>query len=69
MIRNTFGGCSYLQKALNYTRDTRAVGGGAYGVDMVDPAVAYQQMMYTKRYFNKTSGNPLIHLIVSYSKK
>ena len=68
MIRNTFGGSEYLKKALNYIRDERAIAGGAFGVDSYDPEVAFDQMMYTKHYFNKTSGNPLIHIIVSYSK-
>lgn len=69
MIRNTFGGCKYLQKALKYIRDERAIAGGAFGVDTYDPEVAFYQMMCTKRFFNKTGGNPLIHIIVSYSKE
>ena len=70
MIRNTFGGCKYLQKALKYIRDERAIAGGAFGVDTYDPEVAFYQMMCTKRFFNKTGGNPLIlqsHIQKKYS--
>lgn len=68
MIRNTYGGAGYLANALDYVRDERNQYGGGYGVDPYSPTVAYEQMMYTKRYFNKTSGNPLVHIIVGYTK-
>ena len=54
---------------MNYIRDERAISGGAYGVDPFDPAVAYDQMMWTRRYFGKTSGNPLVHIVIAYTKK
>ena len=68
MIRNIYGGAGYLANALDYVRDERNQYGGGYGVDPYSPTVAYEQMMYTKRYFNKTSGNPLVHIIVEYTK-
>ena len=41
MIRNTFGGCKYLQKALKYIRDERAIAGGAFGVDLFRLILAF----------------------------
>lgn len=68
IMRNTYGGCNYIKNSLNYIRDDRAISGGGYGVDPYDPAVAYYQMMQTRRYFNKTSGNPLVHIVVAYTR-
>ncbi len=67
IIRNTYGGTQYLQNALNYVSDSRAMYGGGYGVDPYDPNIAYDQMMATRRYFGKVSGNPLVHIVVAYN--
>lgn len=68
IIRNTYGGVEYLKRVLNYVRDGRALSGGGYGVDPYDPEIAYNQMMQIRRYFNKISGNPLVHIVVAYSQ-
>lgn len=57
----------YLLNALSYVEDReRAICRGAYGVEPYTPAYSYHQMMAVKYYFSKTSGNPLIHFVVSY---
>lgn len=67
VIRNTYAGTQYLQNALNYVSDSRALYGGGYGVNPYDPNIAYYQMMATRRYFGKVSGNPLVHIVVAYN--
>ena len=67
VIRNTQGGLNYLQNALNYVGDDRAINCSGYGVTPYDPAMAYDQMLATKQYFGKTSGNPLVHIVIAYN--
>lgn len=67
VIRNTYGGTQYLQNALDYVSDSRALYGGGYGVNPYNPNIAYNQMMATRRYFGKVSGNPLVHVVVAYN--
>ena len=45
VIRNTFGGVNYLQNAVNYVTDERALYGGGYGINPYDSNTAYNQMM------------------------
>ncbi|MDD6058852.1 MAG: hypothetical protein PUB97_00510 [Ruminococcus sp.] len=66
VIRNTFGGVNYLQNAVNYVTDERALYGGGYGVNPYDSNTAYNQMMLTRQYFGKVSGNPLVHIVIAY---
>lgn len=66
VIRNTYGGTQYLQNALNYVSDNRAICGGGYGVNQYDPNMAYDQMLAVKNYYGKTSGNPLVHIVIAY---
>lgn len=47
VIRNTYGGTQYLQNALNYVTDERALYGGGYGVNPYDSHIAYNQMIQT----------------------
>ena len=67
VIRNTYGGSQYLQNALNYVTDSRAMFVRGYGVNPYDPNMAYNQMMAVRQYFGKTSGNPLVHIVVAYN--
>ncbi len=67
IIRNTYGGTQYLQNALNYVSDSRAMSIGGYGVNPYNPCDAYDQMMATRQYFGKVSGNPLVHIVVAYN--
>ena len=68
IIRNTNDGLDYMHNALNY------VYGGHTDIDKryspnVDIYNAYEQFYLVKKYFGKTSGNPVFHFIVSYSSK
>ena len=67
VIRNTYGDTEYLWNGCRYiyNRD-KAIALGGYGVNPYDYMEVYNQMMTCKEFFNKTSGNPLAHIIVSY---
>ena len=67
VIRNTYGGLEYLQNALDYVSDDRALYRGGYGVNSYDYNMAYNQMLYIRQYFNKVSGNPLVHIVIAYN--
>lgn len=69
VIRNTYGGLKYLNTALNYISDERALYQGGYGVNPYSSNDAYNQMIATKAYYNKRSGNPLIHVVISYDSE
>ncbi len=56
VIRNTYGGPQYLQNALNYVSDSRAMYGGGYGVNPYDSNMAYAQMMAVRQYFGKVES-------------
>lgn len=65
--RNIDDGAHYLKASCNYViKKPEQVSFGCYGVSCCDPDAAFTQMMAVKKYFGKTSGNPLIHLIISY---
>ena len=65
--RNIDDGVHYLKESCKYVlKKPETVSFGGYGVTPYDPDIAYNQMMSVKKYFGKTSGNPLIHIIVSY---
>ena len=67
VIRNTYGGLEYLNNALGYVSDERALYRGGYGVNPYDYKMAYNQMYATRKYFNKVSGNPLVHIVIAYN--
>ena len=67
VIRNTYGGLEYLNNALGYVSDDRALYRGGYGVNPYNYEMAYNQMIYTRQYFNKVSGNPLVHIVIAYN--
>ena len=69
IIRNTYGGLDYLNNALDYVSDCRALYNGGYGVNPYDTEMAYNQMMYTRQYFGKVSGNPLVHIVIAYNNQ
>lgn len=68
VIRNTYGGLEYLQNAVNYVTDERALYKVGYGVTPYDTSMAYNQMLATRQYFGKVSGNPLVHIVIAYNK-
>lgn len=67
IIRNTYGGVNYLQNAVDYVSDERTLYKGGFGVTPYDTAMAYDQMLMTRQYFGKVSGNPLVHIVVAYN--
>ena len=69
IIRNTYGGVEYLLNALANVSDDRALYRGGYGVNPYDYTKAYDQMLITRKYFNRVSGNPLVHIVIAYNDK
>ena len=65
VIRHKNADLSYLWNACRYGRD-REIARGAYGVHPQDPESEYAQMVAARKYYNQTSTNPLIHLVVSF---
>ena len=68
VIRHSNADLSYLRNACRYGRD-REIARGAFGVNPHDPEKQYAQMVTARKYFNQTSTNPLIHLVVSFDGK
>ncbi len=66
VIRNTYGGLQYLENAVRYVQDERANYLDSYGVSKHSVPMAMDQMVATRRYFGKVSGNPLVHVVISY---
>ncbi|MBR1554109.1 MAG: relaxase/mobilization nuclease domain-containing protein [Oscillospiraceae bacterium] len=74
VIRNTDTPEQHLKNAIGYVHhrnkeNVEPLSLSGNGVDYVSPHNTYQQMMDVKQYYGKTSGNPLVHLVVSYDKK
>lgn len=65
VIRHSGEVSEYLQSMIGYVTDSRALVSGGYGLNPYNPAMAYAQMVAVKQYYNQTSMNPLIHLVVS----
>ena len=67
LIRNTYGGLSFLRNACNYViNEHNPVFVGGLGVDYRNVDTAYAQMVAVKKYFGKLTCNPLIHFVVSF---
>ena len=68
MIRNTYGGLEYLRNGCFYvTNHARAIAPGGFGVNYTDAVACYNNMLAVKNFYHKTSDNPLLHIVVSYS--
>lgn len=65
VIRNTNDGLQYMYNALNYVCYEHTDYDKRYSPN-VDIDNAYEQFLLVKRYFYKTSGNPIFHFIVVY---
>ena len=64
--RDTDAGLNYLKNACLYLEnDEKSLFTGGCGID---PDKAYEHMLKVRKYFGKTSGNPLIHFIVSFDE-
>ena len=69
LIRQSDAGADYLRNAVSYLENReRAICSGGYGVDPYNLNATFSQMMAVKSCFYKTSGNQLIHLIVSFDE-
>lgn len=67
--RNTYGGEEYVRNACRYvTNPSKAIAVYGCGVDYTSAENCYKNMMAVKSYFRNTSGNPLLHIIVSYDE-
>ena len=69
VIRNTYGGLDYLLNALAYISDARSLYRGGFGVNPYNYTEAYNQMLIVRKWFNKVSGNPLVHVVIAYNDK
>lgn len=68
IIRNTNDGLEYMNNALNYALGGHTDYNKRYSLN-TDIDNAYEQFLLVKRYFGKTSGNPVFHFIVSYTPR
>lgn len=66
LIRNTYGGEAYLRNACKYSLQKESVNVDGYGVNPYNIDDTFMQMMAVKKYYRKTSRNPLIHIIISF---
>ena len=68
VIRHTDGGYDYLSNAVNYV----LYGKASYDcIGSPNTSLEYplEQMHYVKKYYDKTSANPLFHFIVVYNTR
>lgn len=68
IIRNTNDGLTYIYNALNYITYGHTDYDKRYSIN-TDIDNAYEQFLAVKRYFYKTSGNPVFHFVVSFTTK
>lgn len=69
VIRDTSGGLKYLRNACEYLEnEEKSIYTGGYGVNPYDLNKTYRQMVSVRQYYEKTSGNPLIHFIISFDE-
>ena len=58
---------TYLEHGCDYVlKKNKAIRPGGYGVSPYSLRDACEQMLAVKKYYGKTTGNQLIHLVVSY---
>ena len=68
VIRNTNDELNYMYNALNYVSGGHTDYDKRYSLN-TDINNAYEQFLLVKKYFYKTSGNPVFHFIVSYNPR
>ncbi len=68
IIRNTNSGLQYMYYALNYIINGHTDYDKIYSYN-VDKDYAYEQFLFVKKYFNKTSGNPVFHFMISFNTR
>ncbi len=68
IIRNTDSGLQYMYYALNYVTKGHTDYDKIYSYN-VDKDYAYEQFLFVKKYFNKTSGNSVFHFMISFNTR
>ena len=68
IIRNTNDGLKYMYNTLNYVLNGHTDFDNRYSLN-TDIDNAYEQFLLVKKYFGKTSGNPVFYFIVIYNAK
>ena len=68
VIRNTNDGLTYMRNALNYVIYGHTDYDKRYSIN-TDIDNAYEQFLAVKKYFYKTSGNPVFHFVVVYNAR
>lgn len=68
IIRNTNDGLEYMYNALNYITYGHTDYDKRYSLN-TDIYNTYEQFLLIKKYFGKTSGNPVFHFVVVYDAK
>ncbi len=68
VIRNTNDGLKYMHNAINYITYGHTDYDKRYSLN-TDIDNAYEQFLAVKRYFYKTSGNPVFHFVVVYNAR
>ena len=69
VIRDTRGGLKYLYNASRYLEDDeKSVYTGGYGVNPYNLNTTFRQMVSVRQYYEKTSGNPLMHFMISFDE-
>ena len=69
VIRDTRGGLKYLWNACRYLEnDEKSVYTGGYGVNPYNLNTTYRQIVSVRQYYEKTSGNPLMHFMISFDE-
>lgn len=68
IIRNTDDGLQYMYNVLNYITNGHTDYDKIYSFN-TDIDDAYNQFLIVKRYFDKTSGNPVFHFIISFTTR
>lgn len=74
VMRNLDTPEQHLQNAVGYIhhknkQNIKPLSLSGNGVDYTSTHNAYQQMMDVKKYYEKTSGNPLVHMMISYDNQ
>lgn len=68
IIRNTNDGLNYMKNALDYITYGHTGCDKRYSLN-TDLNYAYEQFYAVKKYYYKTSGNPVFHFVVVYNSR
>ena len=68
VIRHTDGNLQYMYNVLNYITHGHTDYDKVYSIN-TDIHNPYEQFLLVKKYFDKTSGNPVFHFVVPFTTK